>query len=349
MNPGNPLALLAASGPGFDRWAEFVGLVILLLCFDLFIVHRKAHVVPFKEALRWSVFWIGLALAFNAWVWWDYTEQQGAEAGRKAALDFLSAYVLEKSLSVDNLFIFVVLFNFFKVPPEFRHRVLFFGILGALVFRAIFIVVGIELLAVFKPAFVFFGLLLLLTAWKLAKSGAGDFEPEKSFFFRLGHRLLPLVPRYEGGRFFVKEGGKTVGTTLLLVLFVIEGTDIVFALDSVPACLGITQDMFIVYTSNVFAILGLRALFFLLQGVLETIPGLQAGLSLVLAFVGGKMILIYAWPNAHRLIPSVNPEGKDFHIDSMVSLGVIVALLVGSWAIATVLRRGERAKERDAG
>ena len=349
MIPALPFPLLASSGQGFDRWAEFLGLVILLLCFDLFVVHRKAHVVPFREALRWSVFWIGLALLFNAWVWWDYAEKEGAEAGRRAAVDFLSAYVLEKSLSVDNLFIFVVLFNFFKVPPEYRHRVLFFGILGALVFRAVFIVVGIQLLAVFQPAFVLFGLLLLVTAWKLAKSGGTEFEPEKSFFYRLGHRVLPLVPRYEGGRFFVREGGKTLGTTLLLVLFVIEGTDIVFALDSVPACLGITQDMFIVYTSNVFAILGLRALFFLLQGVLESIPGLQAGLSLVLAFVGAKMILLYAWPNAHRVVPSINPDGSPFHLPPEVSLGVIVVLLFGSWAVASLLRRGERAKEKDAG
>jgi len=344
-----PLPLLAATSEGFDRWAGFLGLVLVLLALDLFVVHRKAHVVPFREALRWSVFWIGLALAFNAWVWWDFTQERGPEAGRKAAVDFLSAYVLEKSLSVDNLFIFVVLFNFFRVPPEFRHRVLFFGILGALVFRAIFIVAGIQLLAVFQPAFVLFGLLLLVTAWKLAKSGGTEFEPEKSLFYRLGHRLLPLVPRYEGGRFFVREGGRTLGTTLLLVLFVIEGTDIVFALDSVLVCLGITQDLFIVYTSNVFAILGLRALFFLLQGVLESIPGLQAGLSLVLAFVGAKMILLYAWPNAHRVLPTVNPEGDAFHLAPEVSLGVIVFLLGGSWAVASLMRRAEKAKEKDAG
>jgi tellurite resistance protein TerC len=344
-----PFAVLAQGTGGFDRWAEFLGLVILLLCFDLFVVHRRAHVVPFKEALRWSVFWIGLALLFNAWIWWEYSEKLGPEAGASAASDFLAAYVMEKSLSVDNLFVFVVLFNFFKVPPEYRHRVLFFGILGALVLRALFLVAGIQVLHLFKPSFVLFGLLLLATAWKLAHHGGAEIDPEKTLFYRLGRRILPLVPRYEGGRFFVKEGGKVYGTTLLLVLFVIEGTDVVFALDSVPACLGITTDMFIVYTSNVFAILGLRALFFLLQGVLESIPGLQAGLALVLAFVGTKMILIYAWPNAHRLFPSINPDGSEFHVDSKVSLGVIVFLLVGSWAIASLLRRGEKAKERDAG
>ena len=342
------LLLASRTAGGFDHWAEFLGLVVLLLALDLFVVHRKAHVIPFKEALGWSVFWIGLALAFNGWLWWQYSERLGPEAGSDAAAKFLAAYVMEKTLSIDNLFVFVVLFNFFKVPPEYRHRVLFFGIVGALVLRAVFIVAGIQVLQVFKPSFVFFGVLLLFTAWKLAHHGGSEVDPEKSLFYRLGRKLLPLVPRYEGGKFFVKEGGKTYGTTLLLVLFVVEGTDVVFALDSVPACLGITQDLFIVYTSNVFAILGLRALFFLLQGVLETIPGLQAGLALVLAFVGCKMILIYAWPNAHRLFPSINPEGKDFHLDSWVSLGVILGLLAGSWAVGSLLRSRSRAKERDA-
>lgn len=349
MEPLPGLLAASAEPETFDRWAAFLALVILLLVFDLFVVHRRAHVIPFREALGWSIFWIGLALAFNGWVWWEYAAKEGPAAGRDAAAKFLAAYVMEKSLSVDNLFVFVVLFNFFKVPAEYRHRVLFFGILGALVLRAVFIVAGIQVLQVFKPSFVLFGLLLLFTAWKLFHHGGTEIDPETSLFYRLGRRILPLVPRYEGGRFLVKEGGRTCGTTLLLVLFVIEGTDVVFALDSVPACLGITQDMFLVYTSNVFAILGLRALFFLLQGVLESIPGLQAGLALVLAFVGTKMILIYAWPNAHRVLPSVNPDGSEFHVASWVSLAVILLLLVGSWAVATLLRRRERAKERDAG
>jgi tellurite resistance protein TerC len=322
------------AGPLF--WAGFLGLVVLLLAFDLFS-HRKAHAIPFREALGWSIFWIALALAFGGWIWWEF--------GRGPASDFLAAYVMEKSLSVDNLFVFVVLFNFFQVPAEYRHRVLFFGILGALVMRAVFILVGVEILVLFKPSFVLFGILLLWTAWKLAHHGGSDFKPEESLFYRWGKRLLPLVPRYEGDRFFVRENGRTMGTTLLLVLFVVEGTDVVFALDSVPACLGITTDLFIIYTSNVFAILGLRALFFLLQGVLQSIPGLQAGLSLVLAFVGVKMILIYAWPNAHRWFPSVNPEGRDFHLPSEISLAVILGLLVGSWAVATLLRRLRTGKD----
>jgi tellurite resistance protein TerC len=325
-----------ASGPapvsvGLEFWGGFLLLVVILLAFDLLVVHRKAHAIPFKEALGWSVFWIALALGFNGWVWWEFSRLHGDEVGSRMATEFFQAYVLEKSLSVDNLFIFVVIFDHFRVAQEYRHRVLFYGILGALILRAIFIFVGIEILRLWEPAFFLFGLFLLWTGWHLLKRGGEEFVPERSLFYRLGKRLLPLVPRYEGGRFFVKEGGRTCGTTLLMVLFVVEGTDVVFALDSVPACLGVSQDMFVVYTSNVFAILGLRALFFLLQGVLGSIPGLQAGLALVLAFVGVKMILL--------------PEPFRVHIPPAISLSVILGLLVGSWAIASHLRRREKAAE----
>jgi len=315
---------LGAGTAGFDRWVEFLAVVVVLLAFDLFVVHRKPHAVSFREAAGWSIFWIAIALAFNGWVWWEY--------GAQPAIDFFAAYVMEKSLSVDNLFVFVVLFGFFKVPPEQRHRVLFFGIVGALVMRAIFIFVGIEVLEAWKPAFYVFGAILLWSAWKLLHGGGAHFEPEKSWAYRISRRLVPLVPEYEGGRFLVKRDGKTVGTNLLLVLLIVEATDVVFALDSVPAVIGITRDPFIVYTSNVFAILGLRALFFVLQGTLEAVPGLQAGLALVLAYVGVKMMLI---PHA------------EVHVPSAVSLGVILLLLVGSWAVATLLRRAERRRERE--
>jgi tellurite resistance protein TerC len=315
---------LLASTAGFDRWLEFLGVVIVLLAFDLFVVHRKPHAVSFREAAGWSIFWVGVALAFNGWVWWEY--------GRDKALDFFAAYVMEKSLSVDNLFVFVVLFGFFRVPADLRHRVLFFGIVGALVMRAIFIFVGIEILEAWKPSFYFFGAILLWSAWKLLHGG-GDFEPEKSWAYRAARKVLPLVPEYEGGKFLVKREGRTFGTNLLLVLFIVEATDVVFALDSVPAVIGITQDPFIVYTSNVFAILGLRALFFVLQGTLEAVPGLQAGLALVLAFVAVKMLMM---------------PHLDVHIPSAISLGVIVALLVGSWAVASAMRRAERRREQSA-
>jgi tellurite resistance protein TerC len=321
----SPPHLLAATA-GFDRWLEFFGLVVILLAFDLFVVHRKVHAVGFREAVGWSIFWIAVALAFNGWVWWEF--------GPGPAADFFAAYVMEKSLSVDNLFVFVVIFSFFKVPPELRHRVLFFGIVGALVMRALFIFLGIEILEAWEPAFFLFGGLLLFTAFKLFRGGGAHFEPEKSLVFRAVRAVVPLVPEYEGGRFLVRRAGKTVGTNLLLVLLIVEGTDVVFALDSVPACIGITRDPFIIYTSNVFAILGLRALFFVLQGTLEAVPGLQAGLALVLAYVGVKMILI--------------PKPFEVHVPSSVSLGVIVGLLAGSWAVATLMRRAERRREKAA-
>jgi tellurite resistance protein TerC len=330
-----PIAAAATAAAGFDHWLEFFALVLVLLAFDLLVIHRRAHVIPFREALFWSFFWILLALAFNGWVWWEFGRTLGSEQGQRLASEFFAAWLTEKSLSVDNLFVFVVLFNFFKVPAEYRHRVLFFGILGALVMRGLFIFAGVELLKAWEPFFVIFGGLLLFTAWKLLRSGGPAIDPERTLFYRIGRRVLPLVPRYEEGRFFTKEAGRTCGTTLLLALFVVEGTDVIFALDSVPACIGISQDLFIVYTSNVFAILGLRALFFLLQGVLEGIPGLQAGLSLVLAFVGVKMIL------APKKI-------LDLHIDPRLSMGIILGLLVGSWAVGALLRRRERSKERDA-
>jgi tellurite resistance protein TerC len=306
----------------FDYWAEFFGLVLVLLAFDLFVVNRKAHVIPFREAVAWTGFWIALAMAFNAFVWWKF--------GHQAAVQFFTAYLTEEALSVDNLFVFVVLFGYFKVPPQFRHRVLFWGILGALVMRGLFIFAGIELLKAFQPAFLIFGAILLYSSWALMRSGEKQFEPEKSLFYRLGNRILPLAGRYEGGKFLVKEGGRTKGTTLLLVLFIIEGTDVVFALDSVPAVIGISQDPFIVYTSNVFAILGLRALFFVVQGVLESVPGLQAGLALVLAFVAVKMFL--HWP-------------FDVEIDSLVSMAAIIGILVGSWAVGALMKRAERKRE----
>ena len=316
---------LLGSTAGFEHWLEFLGVVIVLLAFDLFVVHRKPHAVSFKEAAGWSVFWVAIALAFNGWVWWKYDGD--------VALQFFTAYVMEKSLSVDNLFVFVVLFSFFKVPPELRHRVLFFGIVGALLMRGIFIWAGIELLERWEWMFYVFGAILLFSAWKLMHGGE-DFEPEKSLAYRMARKVVPLVPEYDGGRFLVKRDGKTFGTNLLLVLLIVEATDVVFALDSVPAVIGITQDPFIVYTSNVFAILGLRALFFVLQGTLEAIPGLQAGLALVLAFVAVKMLMM--------------PDLK-IHIPSLVSLGIIVGLLVGSWAVATLMRREERRKETGAG
>jgi len=299
-----------------EAWAGFLLVVLVLLALDLFVVHRKAHAVPFREAAAWSVVWILLALAFNGWVWWRF--------GRGPALDFLQGYLVEEALSIDNLFVFLTIFSFFRVPADQRHRVLFWGILGALVMRGLFVWAGVELLQRFQWLFYLLGGFLVWTGFKLLTGEEAEFEPEKSFAFRAVRRVVPMVPEYERGRFLVRRDGRLLGTPLLLVLVLIEATDVVFAVDSVPAVLAITQEPFIVYTSNVFAILGLRALFFVLAGMLGRLPGLKVGISLVLVFVGAKMVLHH-----HLVIPSG------------VSLGAIAALLFGSWLVATVVRRRE--------
>jgi tellurite resistance protein TerC len=315
---GLPFPSLASVTVGFDRWAEFIGLIIFLLLLDLFVVHRKAEKVSLKSAAGWSVFWIGLAVAFGGWVWWEY--------GDVVASQYFSAYITEKALSVDNLFVFVTIFSFFRVPEEHRHKVLFLGILGALVMRGLFIWLGIEMLQRWTWMFPVFGLILLVTAYKMVAGGESDGDLEKKPIYRLSRKLIPMVPEYDGGKFTVVREGRRYGTPLLIVLVMIELTDLVFAIDSVPAVLGISQDLFIVYTSNVMAILGLRALFFLVGGAMEEVPGLKAGLALVLAYVGLKMM-------AHPL---------HIKIPEILSFFILVGLLVGSWAIATILRNRER-------
>lgn len=312
--PSLPVASVTA---GFDLWAEFIVFVVALLLLDLFVVHRKAEKPSLKSAAGWSVFWIGLAIAFGGWVWWEY--------GWPVASQYYAAWVTEKALSVDNLFVFLTIFTFFKVPHEHRHRVLFLGILGALIMRGLFLWLGVEMLHRWWWTFPLFGVVLLLTAGKMLAGGKEEPDLEKSRIYRLARRLVPMVPEFEGGRLTVVRNGKRFGTPLLLVLVMVELSDLVFAVDSVPAVLGISQDLFVVYTSNVMAILGLRALFFLVGGAMEAIPGLDTGLALVLAFVGLKMV-------AH-------PFG--FHLSETVSLAVLVGLLVGSWLVARSLRAAE--------
>ena len=317
MTPSPLLAVGETVLTGFDRWGEFLLLVLVLLAFDLFVVHRKAHAVTLREAAGWSVFWVAVGLAFNGWVWWEY--------GHEAASLFFQAYITEKALSIDNLFIFLVIFGFFRVDPRYRHRVLFLGILGALVMRGLFIFLGVEIIHRFEPALYAFGAILLYTAWKLLRDTGEEFRPEESLVYRAACRILPLHPGYDEGRFLVRREGRILGTTLLLVVFVVEGSDVVFAVDSVPACIGITRDPFLVYTSNVFALLGLRALYFLVEGGLKTLPGLHVGLALVLAFVGVKIML--------------EPEPIGFHMDTRLSLGILVGLLAGSCGAAMAARR----------
>jgi tellurite resistance protein TerC len=255
-----------------------------MLAIDLGIFHRKAHAVSMKEAATWSTVWIVLALIFNAGIYYAW--------GKDTALEFLTGYVIEKALSVDNLFVFLMIFQYFATPAIYQHRVLFWGIVGALVLRAIFIAAGAALLAAFHWMIYVFGAFLIITGIKMLLQGDEKIEPDKNPVVRLFQRFIPIVKEYDGQKFFVRRNGKTYATLLMLVLVVVETTDVIFAVDSIPAIFAITRDPFIVYTSNVFAILGLRALYFLLAGVMDMFIYLKIGLSLVLCFVGAKMMIV---------------------------------------------------------
>ncbi len=293
-------------------WGAFTLFVLGLLALDLGVFHRKAHAVGPREALGWSIFWIALALLFNAGVLWGFGAQRG--------LEFLTGYLIEKALSVDNIFVFLVIFSYFSVPAAYQHRVLFWGILGAIVFRVFFILAGAALLAAFHWVIYVFGGLLILTAVRIARARDEEVHPERNPLLRLVRRYVPVAPTYQGARFFVRAGGRLMATPLLLVLIVVEATDIVFAIDSIPAIFAVTADPFIVYTSNIFAILGLRALFFLLGGALNRFHYLKVGLGLVLAFVGTKMLL-----------------SDLYKIPIGLSLAVVAALIGGA-IVASLLR-----------
>ena len=325
MEPGhyNPpmLPFLAEAAPPIEVpawfWEGFVGGVVVLLLLDLLVFHRKPHEVRTREAIFWSLVWIGLALLFNAWIWWEF--------GTEHAINFLTAFVVEKSLSVDNLFVFLIIFQYFKVPPELQHRVLFFGVLGAIVMRFAFIVAGIALIQAFGWVNWIFGAFLVFTAIKLLLAKEDEGNPEEKWFVRLIEKAVPFVPEYHAGKLTIRKDGRRVGTMLLLVVLVVEATDVAFAVDSIPAVIGITQEQFIVFTSNVCAILGLRAIYFLLARFMGAFRYLKPGLALILAFVGVKLFGF-------------------FHVSSWVSLGVIAGILAVA-TIASVLHP-EPAKER---
>jgi len=264
-------------------WVIFNIFVLGILALDLLVLHRKAHAVSLREALAWSCAWVSLALIFCLGIYFS--------RGGEKALEFLTGYVIEWSLSVDNLFVFLVIFSYFAVPAIYQHRVLFWGILGALVLRAAFIATGTALLANFHWMIYVFGGFLIFTGIKLLCAGEEQIEPEKNPAVRMIRRFINITPDYQGQQFFIRRGAKLWATPLFLVLVVVETTDVIFAVDSIPAIFAITLDPFIVYTSNVFAILGLRALFFLLAGVMEMFRYLRVGLSFVLCFVGAKMLI----------------------------------------------------------
>lgn len=275
-------------------WVGFNLFVLALLALDLGVFHREAHEVSLREAGAWSAVWVALALAFNYGIY----HFLGAQAG----LEFLTGYLIEKALSVDNIFVFVLVFSYFRVPPKYQHRVLFWGILGALVMRGAMIAAGAALIREFHWIIYLFGAFLVITGIRMATHSEHDIEPEANPVIRLVRRLVPVTNVYHGQRFFIREevGGRLrrVATPLFVVLVFVETTDLIFAVDSIPAIFAITTDTFLVYTSNVFAILGLRALYFLLAGIIHRFHFLKLGLSVVLVFVGAKMLLtdIYKVP-----------------------------------------------------
>jgi tellurite resistance protein TerC len=289
-----------------ELWVGFNLFVVAMLALDLGVFHRKEHAVSPKEAGIWTGVWISLSLLFCAGIWHF--------ANRTLALQWFTAYVVEYSLSVDNLFVFLMVFGYFRVAPEHQHRVLFWGIIGAFIMRAALILAGTALVKEFHWLIYLFGAFLVFTAVKMMVSKDGDADPEQTVVVRFARRVLPVSRQGEGSHFFTFEDGRRKVTPLFLVLLVVEATDLLFALDSIPAVLGISQDPFIVYTSNVCAILGLRSLFFVVASLMEKFHLLKVGLSAILGFVGVKMLITYF----------------DIHVPITLSLGVIAGILIAS-------------------
>ena len=292
-------------------WACFIGFVLVMLALDLGVFHRKSHEIKIKEALIWSAVWISLALVFNYGIY--------VFMGKEKAIEFLTGYVIEKSLSIDNLFVFIMLFTYFNVNTKYQHKVLFWGILGALVMRAIFIFAGVALINKFHWIIYVFGVLLVFTGIKMLFHKDEKIDPDKNPLVRLFKKFFPVTDQEHGGKFFVKMKGRTFATPLFIVLLIVEFTDLIFAVDSIPAILAITNDTFIIFTSNVFAILGLRALYFALAGITKYFYYIKYGLSAILVFVGIKMTIVdfYKVPILYSL----------FTIGSILLISVIVSLV----------------------
>ncbi|MFC8370974.1 MULTISPECIES: TerC family protein [unclassified Streptomyces] len=297
-------------------WMVFAVTVLVSLAVDL-LAHRQAHVIGFREAAVWSGVWVGLAITFGAVVF--------LVVGTTAGVEYTTAWLLEKSLSVDNLFVFALIFGYFNVPRAYQHRVLFLGVLGALVFRGVFLAAGVAVVSRFTAVLFVFAAILFYSTYKILKEEEDSFDPGKSIAVRLLRKVVPVRDDYAGPHFFVKEAGRRVATPLLAVVAAIEAADLVFAVDSVPAVLAVSNDAFIVYTSNAFAILGLRALYFMLAGLLDRFQYLSKGLALILAFIGVKLIL----QASHEIISPAVPE-----IPSPLSLAVIAAVLSVSIALS---------------
>jgi len=297
-------------------WAGFTIFVVIMLALDLGLFHKSTHEVHFKEALAWVLVWLGLALLFNGAIWFWF--------GAQKALEFSTGYLIEYALSVDNLFVFLIILSYFSVPRRYQHRVIFWGILGAMVMRGVFIVAGSVLLQKFHALFYVFGAFLVFTGIKTIIDKGDKHDPSRNPVLRLFRRWIPITKDYHGSRFIVRENGKKYATPLLMVLVVIEMTDVIFAVDSVPAIFAVTHDPFIIYTSNIFAILGLRALYFVLSDFMGKLEYLKIGLGLVLTFVGIKMLIV-----------------EYYKIPIVISLGTIIGIL-GISVVASLVHRKKK-------
>lgn len=296
-------------------WVIFGIAIVIALVVDLGVFHRKAHRIQLKEALLESVAWISVALLFNLWLYFS--------RGPQAGVEFLTGYLVEKSLSVDNIFVFLLIFQAFRIQPKSQHRVLYFGVAGALVLRAVFVLAGVTLLQTFHPILYIFGAILLFTGLKMLWPQKRARRPENNWMVRITRRFIPVVDKYEGQDFLVREGGRWKATPLFMALVAVEAMDIIFAVDSVPAVLAITRDTFIVYSSNVFAILGLRALYFALADILPRFRFLHQGLAAIVIFVGTKMVV-----------------SEHFPISAVTSLIVIAIILSVTIATSLIFPRG---------
>jgi len=299
-------------------WVGFHILIGTILAIDLGLVSKKSHKIPLKEALTWTFVWLAVALLFNIFILFKW--------GTPFALEFLTGYVIEYSLSVDNIFVFILIFSSFAIPAEYQHKVLFWGIIGALVMRAIFIFAGVALINRFHWIVIVFGGFLVVSGIKMLFPGKKEVHPEGNFVVRMARRFMRVTDKFHGDKFFIKQGGKRFITPLFLVLLVIESSDLIFAVDSIPAILAVSNDQFIVYTSNIMAILGLRSLYFAISGIMEYFRYLKVGLAFVLTFVGTKMLLAFF----------------NIEIPITLSLATIVGILLFSILASVLIKETEK-------
>ena len=298
-------------------WIGFAVLIAIMLALDLGVFNKNAHKVAVKEAMIWSAVWISMAILFNVFVYFEF--------GQTKALEFLTAYVIEYSLSVDNIFIFILIFTFFAVPSRYQHKILFWGIVGALIMRGIFIFAGVALINKFHWIILVFGAFLVYSGVHMLFQKNEEMDPEANPVVKFFKKFLPVTHELHGGKLFIRQNAKLFATPLFLVLLVIESSDLIFAVDSIPAVLSISQDTFIVYTSNIFAILGLRSLYFAVAGIMDLFRFLKIGLAFVLSFVGLKMLVSYF----------------HFEIPIMLSLGIIISILILSILASVLIKKKE--------